>query len=178
MSAEKLILSSGSEHILLSMSPDWPSILVTGLIGLGSILTSIAVVKISRRNQQSQSKEKVAELRQQWLAELRENMSKFVSIAHIVAVRSKVAKDYHLTGEAGEHYQDLFFYKTKIILMLDTNKEYTLILKSLINDVIDNMGKPELETVADTSVFCQALEEQCQKVLEKAWLDIKEDLAS
>ncbi|HDY7912173.1 TPA: hypothetical protein ACGUXQ_002426 [Vibrio vulnificus] len=178
MNAEKLILSSGSEHILMSMSPDWPSIIVTGLIGLGSILTSIAVVKISRRNQQSQSKEKVAELRQLWLSELRDNMSKFVSIASIISVRSKIVKNYHLTVEATEHYQNLFLYKTKIMLMLDANKEYTLILKSLIDDVIDNMGKSDHESVTDTSVFCQTLEEQCQKILEKAWLDIKEDLAA
>ncbi|ANR89068.1 hypothetical protein BBB50_15440 [Vibrio cholerae 2740-80] len=178
MNSEKLILSSGSEHILMSISPDWPSIIVTGLIGIGSILTSIAVVKISRRNQKSQNKEKVAELRQQWLSELRDSMSKFVSIAGIISIRSKVAKDYHLTIEASEHHQNLLFYRTKIMLMLDVNKEYTPILKSLIEEVVENMTKPEHDSVIETRAFCQALEEQCQHVLEKAWLDIKEDLAA
>ncbi|HAS6363996.1 TPA: hypothetical protein RQJ98_004282 [Vibrio vulnificus] len=178
MSADKLILSSGSEQLLLSISPDWPSILVTGLIGLGSILTSIAVVKISRRNQKSQSNEKVAELRQQWLVDLRNSLSKFISIASILSVRSKVEKNYHASDEATAHYQELFFYKTKILLMLDDKKDYTLILKSLINDVAATTLKKDQESVKDIGNLSRALEEQAQKVLEKAWLDIKKDLAA
>lgn len=61
MSNEKFILSTGGEEILLSITPDYHALLVTGAIGLGSILTSIAVVWISRRNQKSQSREKIAE---------------------------------------------------------------------------------------------------------------------
>ncbi len=178
LSADKLILSSGSEQLLLSISPDWPSILVTGLIGLGSILTSIAVVKISRRNQKSQSNEKVAELRQQWLVDLRNSLSKFISIASILSVRSKVEKNYHASDEATAHYQELFFYKTKILLMLDDKKDYTLILKSLINDVAATTLKKDQESVKDIGNLSRALEEQAQKVLEKAWLDIKKDLAA
>lgn len=58
MDAEKIILSSGDHEILLSISPDWPMIIITGLIGIGSIFTSILVGRISRQNQQAQNLKK------------------------------------------------------------------------------------------------------------------------
>ncbi|GIB53764.1 hypothetical protein VCSRO187_3618 [Vibrio cholerae] len=177
VSNEKFILSTGGEEILLSITPDYDALLVTGAIGLGSILTSIAVVWISRRNQKSQSREKIAELRQAWIADLRENMSQFISIAYFVAVNGRQDKDYHLTDDANENYRALFYYRSKILLMLDAEKEYTKILKSLMQDVTSNVGKKDTESLKNLGSYAKALEQQCQSVLEKAWNDIKSDLA-
>ncbi|MGR3132494.1 hypothetical protein ABMX79_22045 [Vibrio vulnificus] len=178
LNLEKLVLSSGAEEILISVSPDWPTIIVTGAIGVGSILTSIAVVVISRRNQKSQSKEKVANLRQQWLTELRETISKFIAVAGVISVRGKIVKDYVATVEGKENYQTLLYYRSKIHLMLDVNKDYSKILKSLLSDVVKNIGNNEKESVKDVGSYLKAFEEQSQKVLEKAWQDIRKDLES
>ncbi|MFA0566205.1 hypothetical protein AB4559_21090 [Vibrio sp. 10N.222.51.C8] len=177
MSKEKFILSTGGEEILLSITPDYHALLVTGAIGLGSILTSIAVVWISRRNQKSQSREKIAELRQAWIANLRENMSQFISIAYLVAVNGRQNKKYHLTDDANENYRALFYYRSKILLMLDTEKDYAKILKSLMQDVTSNVGKEDADSLKNLGSYAKVLEQQCQSLLEKAWNDIKSDLA-
>ncbi|WP_305814530.1 hypothetical protein [Photobacterium leiognathi] len=70
--SEKFLLSNASDAFVLSVNPDWPSIIVTGMIGLGSILTSIAVAYITYSNQKTQNRAKQAELRQEWLKEARE----------------------------------------------------------------------------------------------------------
>ncbi|EGR4177571.1 hypothetical protein [Vibrio cholerae] len=176
MSLDKLVLSSGSEQILLSISPDWPSIIVTGAIGIGSIFTSIAVVVISRRNQKSQSREKVAQLRQEWLSELRETMSQFVAVAVIITVRVKFVENYVATTEGKEDYQALLHYRSKIHLMIDANKEYSLVLKSLISDVVKIIGDSDENSISDAAGYIKAFEEQSQGVLEKAWKDIRNDL--
>ncbi|ELI9684887.1 hypothetical protein OC525_22435 [Vibrio vulnificus] len=168
------VLSTAGEEILLSITPD---LIVTGAIGLGSIFTSIAVVWITRKNQKSQSKEKIAELRQEWIIELRENMSRFISIASAVAVNLKQIAQYYKSKEGNENYQALLYYRSKILLMLDVEKDYTPILKSLMSDIISNMSKSDLESFKNVASFATALDEQCQIVLEKAWNDIKSDLA-
>ncbi|HHF3073427.1 hypothetical protein L3V32_09905 [Vibrio sp. J2-4] len=177
MSDGKFILSTGGEEILLSITPDYYALIVTGAIGLGSILTSIAVVWITRRNQKSQSQEKIAELRQAWVTELRENMSQFISIAYLVAVNGRQTSNYQLTDDANRNYKLLFYYRSKILLMLDAEKEYTKVLKSLMKDVTSSVGKEDANSLKNLGSYARALEEQCQSVLEKAWNDIKTDLA-
>ncbi|WP_234915362.1 hypothetical protein [Aeromonas veronii] len=59
--------------------------------------------------------------------------------------------------------------------MLDPNKEYSKIIKSLIKDVYSESVKKD-GTTKDLNVYRIALEEQSQKVLEKAWMDIKSEL--
>lgn len=175
MDAEKIILSSGDHEILLSISPDWPMIIITGLIGIGSIFTSILVGRISRQNQQTQNLAKKAELRQAWINELRQNISDLISIAAMIAVRKHLDDDFQNNESFYQYHSQLISVRTKIHLMLDPNKEYSKIIKSLIKDVYSESVKKD-GTTKDLNVYRIALEEQSQKVLEKAWMDIKSEL--
>ncbi|MEO9946701.1 hypothetical protein [Paraglaciecola sp.] len=176
MSVDKLILSSGNEQILMSISPDWPSIILTGAIGLGSILTSIAVVKISRSNQKSQSQEKIAELRQAWLTELRENMSQFISLVSIISVRRGMVLKFHETEEAKDLYRELLCYRSRLRLMLDEKEEHTIEIKDLIKKLYKAIHAPNSDEQPIVDI-ANDLEEKCQLVLEKTWKNIKENLA-
>ncbi|MFA0497907.1 hypothetical protein AB4496_03465, partial [Vibrio sp. 10N.222.46.A1] len=49
-------IDAGASEFLVSISPHYPSIIITALIGIGSIFTSAAVVYITRKNQESQNK--------------------------------------------------------------------------------------------------------------------------
>ncbi|MUJ26298.1 hypothetical protein [Aliivibrio fischeri] len=174
MSMQEFIISGG-EQILLSISPDWPMIIVTGLIGIGSILTSVLVGKISKQNQQAQNLAKKAELRQQWINELRDSLSEFISLAGTISVRRNLDNEFASKEIYYQYHSQLLTARTRIYLMLDPEKDYTLIIKSLISDVyseaVSKTGK-----VKELSSYRKALEEQSQVLLEKAWNDIKSEL--
>ncbi|UBR43627.1 hypothetical protein [Aeromonas veronii] len=175
MSVERLVLSSEGQEFLLSISPDWPMIMITGLIGIGSIFTSIAVGRISKQNQQSQNLAKKAELRQAWITELREHISQFVSLASTIRVRRNIDNEFSSSEAFYEYHSQLIASRTRIHLMLDANKEYTEIIKSLIHDLYNEAVMKD-GVAKNVGAYRKALEEQSQKILEKAWSDIKSEL--
>ncbi|AEB49969.1 hypothetical protein B565_1934 [Aeromonas veronii B565] len=59
--------------------------------------------------------------------------------------------------------------------MLDANKEYTEIIKSLIHDLYNEAVMKD-GVAKNVGAYRKALEEQSQKILEKAWSDIKSEL--
>ncbi len=168
------MLENGMSEFSVSISPDWPSIIVTGMIGLGSIFTSIAVARISKSNQITQNKAKKAELRQMWVNELRDDISNFISVCIIIKVRALNDIEYQKSGEIYSHFQTLFEYRAKIRLMLDPQKDYTLILNSLIDDVYRSVSRKEIDT-KELSSYLNAFQEQSALLLEKAWCDIKDE---
>ncbi|OXX31011.1 hypothetical protein [Vibrio sp. V04_P4A5T148] len=175
MSTEKLVLSSEGQEFLLSISPDWPMIIITGLIGIGSIFTSIVVGRITKQNQLSQNLAKKAQLRQAWITELREHISQFISLASTIKLRRSQDDDFYSSEKFYEYHSQLIASRTRIHLMLDANKEYTKILKSLIKDYYQETVTKD-GVAKDVGSYRKALEEQTQIVLEKAWLDIKSEL--
>ncbi|MFQ2069952.1 hypothetical protein ACK35S_12905 [Aeromonas veronii] len=175
MNINKLVLSSEGQEFLLSISPDWPMIITTGLIGIGSIFTSIVVGRISKQNQQSQNLAKKAELRQVWITELRDYISQFVSLAATIRVRRNIDSNFSSSDDFYEYHTQLIASRTRIHLMLDANKEYTKIIKALILDLYKEAVTDD-GVIENVGAYLKALEEQSQIVLEKAWSDIKSEL--
>ncbi|MFQ1634291.1 MULTISPECIES: hypothetical protein [Aeromonas] len=175
MNIDKLVLSSEGQEFLLSISPDWPMIITTGLIGIGSIFTSIVVGRISKQNQQSQNLAKKAELRQVWITELRDYISQFVSLAATIRVRRNIDSHFSSSDDFYEYHTQLIASRTRIHLMLDANKEYTKIIKALILDLYKEAVTDD-GVIENVGAYLKALEEQSQIVLEKAWSDIKSEL--
>ncbi|OCH01866.1 hypothetical protein [Aliivibrio fischeri] len=168
----KIVLENGISEFSLSITPDWPSIIVTGMIGLGSIFTSIAVARISKNNQIIQNKAKKAELRQVWINELRGEVSNFISICIILKLRFASNPEFSKSDELFPLLQQLFQYRAKIRLMLDPQKSYTIILNSLLDDVYKSVNSLDVNA-KDFSAYLNAFQEQVALVLEKAWCDIK-----
>lgn len=163
-----------AEPIVLSINPDWPSIIVTGAIGLGSVLTSIGVVYVSKMNQKTQNKAKSAELRHAWTEELRESLSSFDSIATVVHFKITTQPDFPQSDEFTRLIGELSLHHNKILLMLDENKEITIMLKHVLRDVMRNILKVDgSEAFRQFMDIKQALGRQ---ILENAWSDIKNEL--
>ncbi|MFM2628229.1 hypothetical protein AAFX20_12135 [Vibrio chagasii] len=174
MSNNELILSGG-EQFFLSISPDWPMIIITGLIGIGSILTSIIVGRISKQNQKIQNVAKKAELRQIWLDDLRNTLSEYMSVAATISVRRQLDKAFMSKETYYEYHMSLLKNRTKVNLMLDPSKEYAAAISSLLDDVYLSSVDKE-SSIDDLNSYRIALEEQSQQLLEKAWGDIKNEL--
>ncbi|MCS0114065.1 hypothetical protein NDJ00_07690, partial [Vibrio parahaemolyticus] len=175
MTIESLVLSGGEKEILLSISPDWPMIIVTGLIGVGSILTSVLVSRISRNNQRMQSLARKAELRQNWVNELRESISKFLSASTTIHIRRNTDSSFSSSEEFFSAHSEVVCLETKVNMMLDPSKDESKIISSLMKDVYKNAVLSDGDS-KHLGAYKRALEEQSRSLLEKAWNDIKREL--
>ncbi|EIO4084154.1 hypothetical protein WOC12_03930 [Vibrio parahaemolyticus] len=175
--SENFLLSNASEAFVLSVTPDWPSLIVTGMIGLGSILTSVAVAYITYSNQKTQNRAKQAELRQEWLKEARDTISSITSLCHVIKVRCKVDKTFIRGQDYFDLFQELLSYRSKITLMLDSEKESTKNLLSILADLVDSVAKRNVDK-EEMKAYMYAFEELANDILEKAWSDIKRDLGN
>ncbi|WP_176472741.1 hypothetical protein [Vibrio vulnificus] len=163
-----------AEPIMLSISPDWPSIIVTGAIGLGSVLTSIGVVYVSKANQKTQNKAKSAELRHAWTEELRESLSNFDSIATVLHFKVVTQPDFPQSDEFTRLIGELSLHHKKILLMLDENKEITIMLTHVLRDVMKSVVKRDSSDIFNQ--FMDIKQSLGRQILENAWLDIKNEL--
>ena len=175
--SENLLLSNASEALVLSITPDWPSIIVTGMIGLGSILTSIAVAYVTYSNQKTQNRAKQAELRQEWLKEARDTISSIISLCHVIKVRCKADKSFVRGQDYFDLHQELLSYRSKITLMLDPKKESTQILLAILADLIGTVTKINAER-DEMKAYMYVFEDLANGILEQAWQDIRRDLGN
>ncbi|EJI1399420.1 hypothetical protein WOC09_23805 [Vibrio parahaemolyticus] len=167
---EVILDKSEPINLAISSSTDWPTILV----GCGSVLTGIAVAYISRANQVTQNKAKTAELRQRWLEDLRECLASLISLSGIMQLKVRIDSDYPYSNEGLELAKQIAKLEVNLSLMLDKDKDYTLIIKGLVKDMMDVIMDPHAGE--DFIAYSIALEEQSNRVLEKAWKDIRKDL--
>lgn len=176
-SVSELLIHNANEALTLSITPDWPSIIVTGMIGIGSIFTSIAVAWITYSNQKTQNKAKQAELRQEWLSEARSTISLIVSLCHVIKVRLKSDNTFFKTPEYYMLHQELFSCRSKIILMLDSKKESTINLSSILEDLIRSVTNRSVDR-NEMKAYMKAFEDLARNILEEAWVQIRRDLGT
>jgi hypothetical protein len=176
-SVSELLIQNAGDALTLSITPDWPSIMVTGMIGIGSIFTSIAVAWITYSNQRTQNRVKQAELRQEWLSEARATISSIVSLCHVIKVRSKTDKEFLKSSESYTLHQELFVYRSKITLMLDAKKPSTVSLLAILEDLIKSVTTRSVER-DDMKSYMYAFEALAGQILEEAWTQIRKDLGT
>ncbi|MEZ9300434.1 hypothetical protein AB4168_18280 [Vibrio splendidus] len=176
MAQSELILSnSGLGEFVVSLTPDIPMIVVTIFIGISSVINARAVNRITKDNQKQQGLQKRAEIRQKWQDDFKLNISELVSLATIVNLRCRDDRTFFSTPEYYELWQKLFTHQTRITLMMDEQKDYATIIDSLVEDVFSNAADIQVDTQG-LAAYCNALVEQSQTVIEKAWQDINKDL--
>lgn len=166
-----VLANSEPIQLVVSTSTDWPIVLV----GLGSVCTTVVIAYITRANQRSQSKAKQAELRQEWITGLRTFISEFISLVGAISLQNNSDENYRGSEKYFNQMQNLYNIRTKIILMFSTSSVDSLIISSLLNDLYDHARRGEKPI--KLKPFRIALEEQAQRVLEKAWASIKDELA-
>ncbi|MCD6670895.1 hypothetical protein LT068_17895 [Vibrio cholerae] len=163
-------------NVALSATTDWPTVLVTGAIGIGSIMTSIVVAWITHNNQMVQNKSKVAELRQRWLEALRQEVAEYSSLCLIIGAHYHLNDKLFKTQECSELFRELYTSHSNLVLMMEQNKDYTLIIRSIMDDIRQSLGSQDPNKMRDLNAMVGALNEQANSLLEKAWKDIKRDL--
>ncbi|MEZ9776375.1 hypothetical protein [Vibrio sp. 10N.261.54.A5] len=176
MSKNEVILSnSGIGEFVISLTPDIPMIIVTIFIGISSVINARTVNRITKDNQKQHGLQKRAEIRQKWQDDFKLNISELVSLATIVNLRCRGDKAFSSTSEYFELWQKLFHYQTRITLMMDEQKDYATIIDRLVEDVFSHAADTSIDTKG-LAAYSNALVEQSQTVIEKAWQDINKDL--
>ncbi|HCG6765498.1 hypothetical protein [Vibrio parahaemolyticus] len=175
---EKILIGNAnfdaeSSEFLISVSPHYPTILITALIGLGSILTSMAVVYITRKNQESQNKAKLSELRYQWLREFRASGSDYIGVC--THIRSCTKNDTFEHGQLDLLQTKAYTLRSQIILMLDVDDIHRSIVESLTKDLINYAFDIEVHD-DDYLALLDENRTQLQVVANTLWSEVKAEL--
>lgn len=162
------IIESSPHPIKFSIetATDWPIVIATLIVGIGSVITTIFVARISYMNQKFQIRSNIASFRQKWQDELRNTTAEYFS--HVTQIHQN--KKNNGQGVSPEINGELIRLHAKLELLFDKSK-YTEIEK-LIENVTDLSLKGDDEFYNEINTLHYAINE----VLEKAWEDIKNDL--
>ncbi|WP_188052773.1 hypothetical protein [Vibrio harveyi] len=169
------IAAEGAGQLAISMAPDFPMIILTGIVGLTSYLTSKALVKVTKQNQKSTSRIKQAEIRQDWQKELREAVSKLIAATMIVRAKSRDSEQYLTTQDYYARWEQILILQSQIKLLLTNGKPESESLIKLVGDLIEHTSESHLST-NDFAAFSNAVEDMTKTVIETAWEQIKSDL--
>ncbi|WP_421220124.1 hypothetical protein [Aeromonas jandaei] len=155
--------------ISVETATDWPIVIATLIVGFGSILTSAIVARISYINQRSQIRSNIAAFRQKWQEELRSASAEFFSCAMRV--------HYDITHAnktlTPEKISELTHCQVRMELMLDKNKDENKKIEQSIEKVLTLAQGIDSDAFTNEMNNLQILVSQ---TLEKAWVDIKNDL--
>lgn len=160
-------------RLAVDTATDWPTVAATSLVGVGSIVTSILVAWITRVNQRSQLRASTATFRQQWMTELRIAVAEFFELVAMTKFEMEEDSGDTKTKISSANYSRIIFLQSKIGLMLDEQQPYTEKVNTLLDDIIRHLKGREYQEL-EKSV--NSLLNEMNKVLEKAWGDIKNDL--
>ncbi|MBV7416462.1 hypothetical protein [Aeromonas sp. sif2433] len=155
--------------ISVETATDWPIFIATLIVGIGSILTTAFVARISHVNQRSQIRSNIAAFRQKWQEELRSASTEFFSCA----IRVHYDRTHDNKALTPEKISELTRCQVRMELMLDKKKNDNKKIEQSIERVIT------LAQGLDTATFTTEinnLQTLVSQILEKAWIDIKNDL--
>lgn len=171
----QILVSPQPLKLSLENSTDWPPVIATFLVGIGSVMTTLLVGWLSAMNQRSQIRSNIATFRHKWLEDLREATSDFIALATRIHNELNDNPDYWETSQSTELFSQLVRLRAKIVLMLDAKKKYADELVELMNAAIEALRNHSEERI-NSSV--NNLTEKAKEILELAWTDIKRDLQS
>jgi hypothetical protein len=173
-----LIGNTASEslgQLALSMAPDWPMITLTAIVGLTSFATSRALIKVTKQNQQSTSRIKQAEIRQDWQRELRKSISELIAATFIAKAKSSESENFKNSPEYYICWERILVLQSHTSLLLTNNKVESKGLVNLVNDLVEHAIDPDLSTT-DFVSYSNAVEKMTKNLLETTWGQIKNDL--
>ena len=172
------------DPITVSVTPDWPTVIVTGVIGIGSIITSISVARISKQNQMAQNSSKIAELRHSWITRFQEEGANYTSLLYNL---HNMKYRYLLDPLNGHRFQLFLNEKEvqKILQKMDKSRSIIYQMSDLKKN--DNINLNKLFTKVEL-VFPQPIcdselvkigdeiEQLLNKISSEVWIRIKKDI--
>nr|WP_314563376.1 hypothetical protein [uncultured Pseudomonas sp.] len=149
-----------------------PAVLVVGLAGIAS---SIIIAFVTSRVQRNQTTASIANLRSNWLVDLRSVGSEFLQQCsrYLSLFRTGVPKN---DPSYDECYQSALLFQIRMKLMLDKEGEVSRAIVDLSEEclvMLFNLSS-RLESDAISDKMSQ-VEDLLKDELEAAWLDIKAD---
>jgi hypothetical protein len=159
--------------VSLNSPTDWPTVLATLTVGLGSILTSLVVGYLSHQNQKAQVRSSIASLRSAWIKELRQLAGEFIGLASRIG-RALQSESSYLDSQAGrQEISQLFEVSSQIELMLDPKKPAAKSISSRMGSIVDSLHNGGF---AKANELLNKFKEELSIILENGWSDVKEDL--
>jgi len=168
-------VAGGISEFAISVAPDWPMILLTGLVGLTSLFTSWALIKVTKQNQLSISNNKQAEMRLEWLDHLRTSISEVVALCLITNSKVREVASYRNSEQYFSDWQKILTLLSKIKLLLTNGKTESKVLYALIEDMVAEAIDIKSNS-SDFVAFSCAVEDISVSLIEKTWEQIKLDL--
>ena len=162
-------LNTSASEFLISISPHYPSILITGLIGIGSILTSIAVVYVTYKNQKSQNQTKLAEFKYQWLQEFRSTASDFIGVC--THIRSCFNNNSFEKGQFDLLQMRGYMLRSQLTLMLDDGV-LSDVIQALTAELIDS-ASDQKSTDEDFMQYLRASNLQFKTAANDYWVKVR-----
>ena len=154
---------------------DWPAVSATALVGVGSILITYFVAKLTTETQKYQTKANIANFRHKWMEDLRETTSQLLAKIAILNYEIKDNPDYMNSSESNKPFGEILQLEAKILLMLDKSKSYSAETNKLINNIKKSLHDKNDNDLEDA---LNKLTNGMSDILEKAWQDIKDDLGA
>lgn len=168
------ILLDKASELSVSIAPDWPMITLTAIVGLTSFMTSRALIKVTKQNQEALGKQKQAEIRAEWQRNFRDLFAKYEAVCVLTHGLNNTDKEYH------NKIVELFSLQTSITLLLPEDKDDSKILSSLMGDIttgsIQTNDKPKISSEL-LGQYLKEAEKCVRAILETTWQEIKRDLA-
>ena len=159
--------------VYLDSPTDWPTVIATLAVGLGSILTSLVVGYLSHQNQKAQVRSSIASLRSTWIKELRQLTGEFIGLASRIG-RALQSESSYLDSQTGrQELSKLFEVTSQIELMLDPKKPETKETSAKMRAMVDSLHQGEFNKA---NTLLNQFKDQLSAILEKGWSDVKEDL--
>ncbi len=152
---------------------DWPTVLATLLVGIGSILITSMVGWLSYSSQRSQIRSNTANFRHKWGDDLREASAQFFATVALIKFELDGNAAFISQNESNKLFSDLVTAQFKIGLMLDKKQPYTVTILNLLSETIEHL---KLNKPIDLNDTLNKLHDELNAVLEKTWADIKNDL--
>lgn len=158
----------------IDTSTDWPTVIATGGVGIGSIATAIIVACITRSNQKSQNRAIQANLRNEWIMHITQSFSEFTAAVVDIVNSINDIPNFWRTKESTKMFKELMVSRTKIICRLDPNKDESKIICDEIQLVLDLIR--DHVKYNEIHKHMASIEKNITAYLEKAWCDIKTDI--
>lgn len=157
----------------IESSTDWPTVVATSLVGIGSILTTLFVGRLTYVNQRIQIQSATANFRNNWQIDLREAAAKFLSLLATINWEIESNPNFLAGSESNKIFGELIEKQSIIELMLDPTKSYAIEIRHLAGELMDLLRQKDIEKM---SIVANKLIDKVNYVLEQTWVDIQKDL--
>lgn len=174
-SASNAIVTLNPQPIKLVVDTptDWPTVIASGSVGVGSMVVALAVGILAARAQRKQVLAATANFRGEWQKNLREAIASYIGIAARISYEIDVDKGYLDKPESNEIYMNLIQTHASVQLLLDSSKKDHVHIDTLMGKLLAAAKRSDTR---DMNQLANDLVKVASEVLEKSWQQIRRNL--